>query len=94
VCVRIPEGAGPDHSEWIMNAQREELLRLVEKLPETEVPAMLDNVRHHLREAKTNPGLGLGSAPVRTVPPTLPGRGTCSTTGSATRHDRLVPLDP
>jgi hypothetical protein len=48
VYFRIPEGAGPDHSEWIMNAQREELLRLVE-LPETEVPAMLDNVRPHCR---------------------------------------------
>src|SRR5262249_37404087 len=24
VCVRISEGAGPDRSEWIMNAQRED----------------------------------------------------------------------
>jgi hypothetical protein len=36
-------------SEGFMSAQREELLRLVEELPETEVPAVLDDVRRHLR---------------------------------------------
>ena len=35
-----------------MSAQCEELLRLVEELPETEVPAVLDDVRHHLRAVK------------------------------------------
>jgi hypothetical protein len=32
-----------------VSAQREELLRLVEELPEEEVPAVLDDVRRHLR---------------------------------------------
>ena len=32
-----------------MSAQREELLRLVEELPETKVPAVLDDVRRHHR---------------------------------------------
>jgi hypothetical protein len=32
-----------------MSAQREELLRLVEELPEDEVPTVLDDVRRHLR---------------------------------------------
>lgn len=45
-----------------MSTQREELLQLVEELPETEVPAMLDNVHRHLHEGQTNPGLRLGSA--------------------------------
>ena len=35
-----------------MSAQRGELLRLVEELPETEVPAVLDDVRHHLHAVK------------------------------------------
>jgi len=57
------------------------------------MPAMLDDVRRHLRGAKTNPGIQLDSAPVRAVPLTWPGRMTCSTTGSATRCDRL-PVSP
>ncbi len=32
-----------------MSVQREELLRLVEELPESEVPVVLDDVRRHLR---------------------------------------------
>ena len=35
-----------------MSAWREELLRLVEDLPETDVPAVLDDVRRHLRAVK------------------------------------------
>jgi hypothetical protein len=31
-----------------MSAQREELLRLVEELPEAEVPAVLDDVRRQV----------------------------------------------
>jgi hypothetical protein len=35
-----------------MSVQREELLRLVEELPEDEVPTVLDDVRRHLRAIK------------------------------------------
>jgi hypothetical protein len=50
--VRIdPADGSPPHTE-IMSAQREELLRLVEELPEEEVPAVLDDVRRHLRAVK------------------------------------------
>jgi hypothetical protein len=35
-----------------VSVQREELLRLVEELPEEEVPAVLDDVRRHLRVVK------------------------------------------
>jgi hypothetical protein len=51
------------------SAQREELLRLVEKLPETEVPAVLDDVHRHLRADKNRSwplalfGAGQGSTP-------------------------------
>jgi hypothetical protein len=38
-----------------MSVQREELLRLVEELPEDEVPAVLDDVRRHLRAVKGQP---------------------------------------
>ncbi len=38
-----------------MSAQREELLRLVEELPEEEVPAVLDDVRRHLRAVRDRP---------------------------------------
>jgi hypothetical protein len=38
-----------------MSVQREELLRLVEELPEEEVPAVLDDVRRHLRAVKDRP---------------------------------------
>jgi len=52
----------------IMSVQREELLRLVEELPEEEVPAVLDDVRRHLRSVRERPwppawfGAGEGSA--------------------------------
>ena len=45
-----------------------ELLRLVEELPEEEVPAVLDDVRRHLRSVRERPwppawfGAGEGSA--------------------------------
>jgi hypothetical protein len=48
---------------------REELLRLVEEPPETDVPAVLDDVRRHLRAVKNKSwhpawfGAGQGSAP-------------------------------
>jgi hypothetical protein len=51
-----------------MSVQREELLRLVEELPEEEVPAVLDDVRRHLRSLRERPwppawfGAGEGSA--------------------------------
>jgi hypothetical protein len=51
-----------------MSAQREELLWLVEELPEEEVPAVLDDVRRRLRAARGRPwppawfGAGEGSA--------------------------------
>ncbi len=32
-----------------MSVQREELIRLVEELPEDDVPTVLDDVRRHLR---------------------------------------------
>ncbi len=35
-----------------LSVQREELLRLVEELPEEEVPAVLDDVRRQLRAVK------------------------------------------
>jgi hypothetical protein len=52
-----------------MSAQREELLQLVEELPETEVPTVLDDVRRRLRAVKNKPwppawfGASQGSAP-------------------------------
>ena len=38
-----------------MSVQREELLRLVEELPEEEVPAVLNDVRRHLRSVRERP---------------------------------------
>lgn len=38
-----------------MSVQREELLRLVEELSEEEVPAVLDDVRRHLRAVHGQP---------------------------------------
>ena len=52
-----------------MSAQREELLRLVEELPEVEVPAVIGDVRRHLRAARDRPwppawfGVGQGRTP-------------------------------
>jgi hypothetical protein len=51
-----------------MSVQREELLRLVEELPEEEAPAVLDDVRRHLQSIRERPwppawfGAGEGSA--------------------------------
>ena len=52
-----------------MSVQREELLRLVEELPEEEVPAVLDDVRRHLRAVKDRawPPVWFGSAEGRTT---------------------------
>ena len=38
-----------------MSVQRDELLRLVGELPEEEVPAVLDDVRRHLRAVEDRP---------------------------------------
>jgi hypothetical protein len=38
-----------------LSVQRDELLRLVEELPEEEVPAVLDDVRRHLRVVGDRP---------------------------------------
>lgn len=49
----------------VMSAMREELLRLVEELPEDEVPAALADVRRHLRsvEEQSWPPAWFGIAP-------------------------------
>jgi hypothetical protein len=62
-----------------MSAQREELLRLVEELPETEVPAVLDDVRRHLR-AVTN----------ESWPPAWFGVGQGSTSDVAARSEDML----
>jgi hypothetical protein len=62
-----------------MSAQREELLRLVEELPETEVPAVLDDVRRHLRAVKSKPW-----------PPAWFGAGQGSTSDVAARAEDLL----
>ena len=61
-CVGRPTGQLWDQVEGnasayteIMSVQREELLRLVEELPEEEVPAVLDDVRRHLRAVTDRP---------------------------------------
>jgi hypothetical protein len=58
-----------------MSAQREELLRLVEELPEEEVLAVLDDVRRHLRAVGERPWppawFGAGEARPMTSPPGL-----------------------
>jgi alkanesulfonate monooxygenase SsuD/methylene tetrahydromethanopterin reductase-like flavin-dependent oxidoreductase (luciferase family) len=62
-----------------MTAQREELLRLVEELPEDEVPAVLDDVRRHLRAVKKRPW-----------PPAWFGAGQSRTTDVAARSEDLL----
>jgi hypothetical protein len=59
-----------------MSVQREELLRLVEELPETEVPAVLDDVRRHLRTVRA-----------RSWPPAWFGAGEGRTTDVAARSE-------
>lgn len=62
-----------------MSAQREELLRLVEELPEDEVPAVLDDVRRHLRAVSN-----------RAWPPAWFGAGQGTTTDVAARSEDLL----
>jgi hypothetical protein len=62
-----------------MSAQREELLQLVEELPETEVPAMLDNVHRHLREGQN-----------KSWPPAWFGAGEGSRPDAAARSEELL----
>jgi hypothetical protein len=47
---QLPWGQ-PAYSDFL-SVQREELLRLVEELPENEVPVVLDAVRRHLRAVR------------------------------------------
>jgi hypothetical protein len=62
-----------------MSAQREELLRLVEELPEDKVPAVLDDVRRHLRAVKK-----------RLWPPAWFGAGQGRITDVAARSEDLL----
>ena len=62
-----------------MSAQREELLRLVEELPEDEVPAVLDDVRRRLRAVKD-----------RRWPPAWFGAGQGRTSDVAARSEELL----
>jgi hypothetical protein len=62
-----------------MSVQREELLRLVEELPEDEVPAVLDDVRRHLRAVRD-----------RSWPPAWFGAGEGRTTDVAARSEDLL----
>lgn len=59
--------------------QREELLRLVEELPEEEIPAVLDDVRRHLRAVKD-----------RSWPPPWFGAGEGRTDDVAARSEDLL----
>lgn len=78
-----------------MSAHREELLRLVEELPETAVPAILDDVRRHLHAVKNMAWPRRGSALVKAVPLTWrTNPKSCSTTGSAAQRDHLRHPDP
>jgi hypothetical protein len=72
------------HQRWhayteFMSVQREELLRLVEELPENEVPAVLDDVRRHLRAVRD-----------RSWPPAWFGAGEGRTTDVAARSEDLL----
>jgi hypothetical protein len=62
-----------------MSVQREELLRLVEELPEEEVPAVLDDVRRHLHAVRD-----------RSWPPAWFGAGEGRTTDVAARSEDLL----
>ena len=62
-----------------MSVQREELLRLVEELPEDEVPAVLDDVRQHLRAVRE-----------RGWPPAWFGAGRGPTSDLAARSEELL----
>lgn len=62
-----------------MSAQREELLRLVEELPEEEVPAVLDDVRRHLHAVQS-----------RVWPPAWFGAGKGRSSDVAARSEELL----
>jgi hypothetical protein len=62
-----------------MSTQREELLRLVQELPEEEVPAVIDDVRRHLRVVQKRPW-----------PPAWFGAGQGRTTEVAARSEKLL----
>jgi hypothetical protein len=66
------------YTEFV-SVQREELLRLVEELPEKEVPAVLDDVRRHLRAVKD-----------RSWPPAWFGAGEGRTDDVAARSEDLL----
>jgi hypothetical protein len=62
-----------------MSVQREELLRLVEELPEDEVPAVLGDVRRHLQTVRN-----------RSWPPAWFGAGKGRATDTAARSEDLL----
>jgi len=62
-----------------MSAQREELLRLVQELPEDEIPAVLNDMRRHLRTVKN-----------RAWPPAWFCAGKGRTTDVAARSEELL----
>lgn len=62
-----------------MSVQREELLRLVEELPEDEVPIVLDDVRRHLRLVRG-----------RLWPPAWFGSAEAKSTDTAERSEDLL----
>jgi hypothetical protein len=62
-----------------VSAQREELLRLVDELPEDEIPAVLDDVRRHLQVAERP-----------SWPPAWFGAGQGRTTDVAARSEDLL----
>jgi alkanesulfonate monooxygenase SsuD/methylene tetrahydromethanopterin reductase-like flavin-dependent oxidoreductase (luciferase family) len=62
-----------------MSVQREELLRLVEELPENEVPVVLDHFRRHLRAVRD-----------RSWPPAWFGAGESQSTDVAARSADLL----
>jgi hypothetical protein len=55
--VSLQKNDAPDLAAYagVMSAQHKELLRLVEELPDKEVPAVLDDVRRHLRAVSKRP---------------------------------------
>jgi hypothetical protein len=62
-----------------MSVQREELLRLVEELPEEEIPTVLDDVRRHLRAVHG-----------QSWPPSWFGAGESQTANVAARSEELL----
>ncbi len=62
-----------------MSAQREELLRLVEELPEEEVPSVLADVQRHLHAVKD-----------RSWPPAWFGAGQGKATDTAARSEEML----